>query len=718
MTITVVDTQNNIVKVLANEQPFAQGEHDLTWDGKKDDGEMAPTGTYGVRIAIVREGRQTNVVEAKVTADQEPLSISGVSATPDRMRLTKDILSVAFNLSQDAQVAVKVYMGENTEDDGYAVRTITTNGKKGSNAVSWDGKDDNGRFVKPGVYAIAIEADNITLASRVPLAGKVTVLSLPDLLAAGIGSVDQNGRTVLTAIVRNIGAETAQNIVVRFSVRDIVVGDVSIPALDADGEVSVELPLDPTRQQLIAEDISATVDPDNQIEELEEFNNTIRTRTEIRAVRMAHVLPAGVSLVSTPIQLLEPSPQTVFGFASPEETKVAWWDPQKQGDIKYRFADEIPTIEPGKGYFVKLPSERTLQWTGLPARISEDGRYILSLQRGWNLIGLPRPGSVPLNEIQVKRPNENTAIPMVNPNNPLVEPYAWTYSNAEHRYQLVYPEVGEFSTLDVFKGYWVYAHEPCQLLIPAQSRSALMTRKRSQMDGWFFRIEAEAGEFRDVVVVGKSANRMWAQKPPATPEGQTVRLSVIDEQGRAWGAALSDGDRRMRWRLLLEADKGVEKVALRFPDLGYLPKGLSAYLVDEVTGQRRYLRTTPAVTITLSPDRSTTEQRTFQLIVVPGETGLLRIVGLKAEPLRGGGAAIQFSLTRPAQTQVEILTLTGRLVTVLENAQNRSAGQHRILWQGRNGNGQLVPNGLYLIRITATDDEGRQVQATTTLRAR
>jgi len=718
LTITVVDSRNNVVKTLANEQSFTQGEHNLTWDGKTDNGATAPTGSYGVRIAIIREGRQTNFVEAQVTADQEPLSLTGGSVTPERMRLTKDTLSVAFNLSQDAKVVVKVYLGENTEDDGYAVRTIVLeNAKKGANVVSWDGKDDNGRFIAPGTYTVAIEADVSTLTSRVPLAGKVTVLSLPDLLAASVGSVDRDGRSVLTAVVRNIGAEPAKNIVVRFAVRDITVGDVTIPALDAGSETSVELSLDPARQQLIAEDITATVDPDNQIEELEEFNNTIKTRLEIQAVRLAHVLPAGVSLVSVPIQLFEPSPQAAFGFASPEETKVAWWDPQKPGDLKYRYANEIPALEPGKGYFVKLPIERTIQWTGLPARI-QGNQYVINLQQGWNLIGLPRLGSIALNDLRVKRLDEadTTTLAFTQPGNPLVEPYAWTYSSAERRYQLVYPEVGELGTFDAFKGYWVYAHQPCQLLIPAQSRRVLVTRKRSQMDGWFFRIEAEAGEFRDVVVVGKNANRLWAQKPPTTPEGQPVRLSVVDDQGRSWGAALADSDGRMRWRLLLEIDKGVEKVALKFPDLGYLPKGLSAYLVDEATGQRRYLRTTSAVNLTLTPNRSTIEQRTFQLVVIAGGTNLLGIVGLKAEPLRGRGVAIQFALTRSAQTQVEILTLTGRRVAILESGQSRAAGQHRLLWQGQNDSGQLIPGGLYLIRVTATDEEGRQVQATTTLR--
>jgi hypothetical protein len=289
-----------------------------------------------------------------------------------------------------------------------------------------------------------------------------------------------------------------------------------VSEIPANGEVTVEILWDAHRG-LLTRDVVVVADPDARIDELEEFNNRLQMSVEVAPMRITHLLPEGVALVSVPIQLLDPSPQAVFGFASPEETKVAWWDPQKAGEIKYRYANEIPTIEPGKGYFVKLPSERTLQWTGLPARVSGDGRYVLNLQRGWNLIGLPRPGSVPLNEIQVKRPNETSAVQMVNPDNRLVEPYAWTYSNAERRYQLVHPEVGEFGTLDVFKGYWVYAHEPCQLLVPAQSRSVLVTRKRSQIDGWFFRIEAEAGEFRDVVVVGKKRQPNVGAKTASEP---------------------------------------------------------------------------------------------------------------------------------------------------------------------------------------------------------
>jgi len=91
---------------------------------------------------------------------------------------------------------------------------------------------------------------------------------------------------------------------------------------------------------------------------------------------------------------------------------------------------------------------------------------------------------------------------------------------------------------------------------------------------------------------------------------------------------------------------------------------------------------------------------------------------LKATPMRGRNLAIQFSLTKPAQTQVEILTLTGRKVAVLENGQNRSAGQHQVIWQGRSTNGEVLPASAYLIRVVAQDEEGRQVQATTVARLR
>lgn len=111
-------------------------------------------------------------------------------------------------------------------------------------------------------------------------------------------------------------------------------------------------------------------------------------------------------------------------------------------------------------------------------------------------------------------------------------------------------------------------------------------------------------------------------------------------------------------------------------------------------------------------------ERRFKVIAELGNERPLRIVGLKAIPMRGRGISIQFALTKPAQTQVEVLTLTGRKVAVLESGRNRLAGQQQIVWQGLGNNGEVLPTSAYLVRVIAQDDEGRKIQGTTIARLR
>ncbi|MFN3422793.1 MAG: FlgD immunoglobulin-like domain containing protein, partial [Armatimonadota bacterium] len=92
--------------------------------------------------------------------------------------------------------------------------------------------------------------------------------------------------------------------------------------------------------------------------------------------------------------------------------------------------------------------------------------------------------------------------------------------------------------------------------------------------------------------------------------------------------------------------------------------------------------------------------------------------GLKATPTRGQGVVIEFSLTKPAQVQAEVLTLTGRRVAVLEVSRSTNSSLHRVIWRGVNSDGAKVNSGVYLVRVQAIDEEGRQVQAVTTVRVR
>lgn len=62
--------------------------------------------------------------------------------------------------------------------------------------------------------------------------------------------------------------------------------------------------------------------------------------------------------------------------------------------------------------------------------------------------------------------------------------------------------------------------------------------------------------------------------------------------------------------------------------------------------------------------------------------------------------AIQYGLPEAAYVRVEVYNLRGELVRILHNS-GQSAGAYELIWDGRNSNGQTVPSGVYLYRLSA-----------------
>jgi 3-phytase len=68
-------------------------------------------------------------------------------------------------------------------------------------------------------------------------------------------------------------------------------------------------------------------------------------------------------------------------------------------------------------------------------------------------------------------------------------------------------------------------------------------------------------------------------------------------------------------------------------------------------------------------------------------------------PSRGNPATtISFHLERPAPLELAVLNLMGQTVRVLSKGQ-MAAGDHSMQWDGRNDAGQIVPSGVYLVRL-------------------
>lgn len=65
-----------------------------------------------------------------------------------------------------------------------------------------------------------------------------------------------------------------------------------------------------------------------------------------------------------------------------------------------------------------------------------------------------------------------------------------------------------------------------------------------------------------------------------------------------------------------------------------------------------------------------------------------------------GESRIQFTLHHSTRVQAEIFSLQGKRVAVLANRQLQ-AGEQELIWDGTTGAGKLLPNGIYLINLTA-----------------
>jgi len=61
-----------------------------------------------------------------------------------------------------------------------------------------------------------------------------------------------------------------------------------------------------------------------------------------------------------------------------------------------------------------------------------------------------------------------------------------------------------------------------------------------------------------------------------------------------------------------------------------------------------------------------------------------------------------FSLSRDAQVRLSVHDLRGRAVRILVDAP-RPAGEHRVVWDGRDDHGEAVGTGVYFVRVETRD---------------
>jgi hypothetical protein len=433
-------------------------------------------------------------------------------------------------------------------------------------------------------------------------------------------------------------------------------------------------------------------------------------------------VPSGLAMISFPFIPEEPNPAKLLNIPA-DQLKMARWNPEK-GDYDYYTPESanLFSIVAGKAYWVKLPETKQVSTYG-----EVTNRARIALLPGWNMIGLPinEPVQWRLNQITVIGPNGAESLEEAEEAGWVIS-YAWSYEPGQG-YRLVYDETvipGVIGRLEPGKGYWIWAKVPCVLDLSTGTKMRAR-RSKEAFNGWHcvLKVQADGSVGEAVLGIANGTRGLAVGLPPEPPTGNNgVQVILLKNNTPLAVDVRSDGSRRQEWEVLVRfgtRDKGRgtserKEVVLTFDGIGYAPKDVSAWLVDTVTGKRLYLRTQPSYRFVAQEGEV---ERKFKVVVERGNDRPLRVVGLKATPMRGQGVVIEFSLTKPAKVEAEVLTLTGRKVAVLDVGSSEGLTR-RVVWRGVGIEGQKVGSGVYLVLVRAVDEEGREVQAATIVRLR
>jgi hypothetical protein len=435
---------------------------------------------------------------------------------------------------------------------------------------------------------------------------------------------------------------------------------------------------------------------------------TVQSETETRGVnfslRPLHTFSAGLSLISVPFDYPTQDPADVLNVPVAErpDFRLFGWSQGRYVRYPNPPADRVML---GRGFFLNAPRPLVITQEGDPADTSVP--YRIQLAPGWNLIGVPF--NFPLRWLDMRvQDGANVLSVQEAIASQAIRNGLWTYVSGQYVLS---------TELRPWTGYWVRANRAVTLLIDPAGRSrSAVTRSPEPVktDGWLVQIVANVGSVMDASnyfgVASRAADGYDAlfdvERPPFVDGQPMVQVAFEHPE---WGAYAGQYavDVRSRavgqvWRFTVTTNVANSDVTLRFPNVARVPRGLNLYLVDEVTGQRRSLRTLAAYTFR-SGDGMTT--RSFRIEVSNEQRTSLRISNVSLTA-RGSARTISFLLSAEASVSVVVLR-NGQPVRELLAQSTRAAGINTVTWDGRDRNGVSLPAGAYTVEIRATGTDGQ-----------
>ena len=631
-----------------------------------------------------------------------------VSVTNDGPVLTRQAVTVTITATDPGSGDVLTYEWDWDDDGTYEESSASNSAShtyalKGTYSVGVRVRDDDG--------GEATGSTTVTVLNRPVDADQSEVRVNPAVLPGD----DQTEATV-TIILRDAEGQPIQGVVAG----DIVVGTspsegvtLTPPTQDtgSDGQTTATLKRDRPGRVTVTVQVGGV---------------TLSDQPTVRFLPvLAYHLTPGLHLLGVPLTPLNPDPALVFAGISP--LKLARWRSGGQEGGYVYFDPEQPdpwlNVLPGRGFWLEAAEEVQFQVSGEPV----EEPVAIPLESDWNLSANPLLTDLDwdLSRIDVLQNGETVGTLANFDTRNLVEPFAWIWDAAARRYRLIYDNTRPgFShtlrTVPVRAGMWLRALQSGVALAFRSSSGRAPRGEQVPVTAreWGITLRVQAGGLVDEDnVLGVSTSRaLEIENPPVPLTAGFVDLSFVSPHTRRANLAVhlraQPVVRRTWWEAVVTTDLPDTEVILTWERLNrQLPGGLQMYLMDLETGKRVAMRTRAAYTFRSRPEGLTGRRFVFQ--VEPVRAAPLTL-SLRARATRSRGAMVELNLSSPAQVRLEVVSLTGGTVKTLP-PRSAGAGTITLFWDGTDNAGRCVPNGMYLVRAWAENEEGEIARAVVTL---
>ncbi len=421
----------------------------------------------------------------------------------------------------------------------------------------------------------------------------------------------------------------------------------------------------------------------------------------------------GLYLMSVPVLPVRDDPAEALGIPA-DQLLLARWGPNAPEGGRYDIYPAIAPFRPGQGYWLRVLSDVTVAVDGIVPSAVDD--VTTQLYAGWNMVGCGRPTGIDLGDVLVQRGAANSEPWADAVTDGWVQGGIWGYDQTDG-YRLV-------GRLEPWGGYWVRCllAEGATLIFPGPSGgSSVRDQARAEpltspfgKTIWTVPLVLEAGPLRSLAVMGAAASARDGydrahdlQAPPPFGDQPALRFVHSDWAANSgeYATDIRASNARGPWRLRVTGVPPGGRAVLRWPDLSSLPAEIRPVLIDLQTRREVYMRTSTGHRFV-----SSGRARRFEVELRGADAGSLAVTALTSMQTRQG-VAVTFSLTTAAAVTVRVMNIAGRLVRELVAAKPQPAGESTLPWDLRNATGGGVPNGTYLIQVTAESADGQRITA-------